>query len=138
MIRKHSYGFETPAYSYAQVEAALGAVLAVRAEHRRGPLRARLKHLQRLGLVDLKSGKGKRVEYSHAQVAQWLLALILAEMGMDPVIVVTAIKSHWKQIAGDIERATSWDARSGGAHAYLCLWPRAMSATWEQKPAVSI
>lgn len=94
--------------------------------------------MQRIGLVELAAEKSKRVEYSHAQVAQWLLALIMAELGLDPVIIVSAIKSHWKQIAGDIERASSWEARSGGAHAYLCLWPCVMTASWEQKPAISL
>ena len=138
MNGKLSYGFETPAYSYAEVETALARTLVVPAGHQRGALRARLKHLQRLGLVDLKAGKGKRVKYNHAQVAQWLLALIMAEMGLDPTIVVTSLKGSWKHIASAVEEAIGPEAQRGGRPYYLCVWPRVMSGPWRQKPSLAI
>jgi hypothetical protein len=140
MIGKVSYGFETPAYTYAEVETALAAALGVRT-YQRGLLRARLKHVQRLGLIDLQAKKGKqrrRVEYNYAQAAQWLLALILAETGLDPAIVVAMLKNNWKRISRDVEQAASHEARSGRLTSYLRLTPRAMSAAWEQKPPVTI
>src|SRR5262245_3988384 len=138
MNGKLSYGFETPAYSYAEAETAVAAAAGVRAQHQRGALRARLKHLQRLGLVELKAKKGKRAEYSRSQVTQWLLALILAEIGLDPTVVVATIKSTWKDISRDVEQATGHEARSGRFISYLILTPRAMSAAWEQKLPVAI
>jgi hypothetical protein len=129
---------ETPTYGYAEVETAVAAALGVTAKNQRGALRGRLKHLQRLGLIKLKAEKGKRrVEYSYAQAAQWLVALILAETGIDPTLIVATLKQDWKRIAGSLDQATSVEARSGHP-AYLCLWPRAMSAGWEGKSPIAI
>jgi hypothetical protein len=130
--------FEAPAYAYREIETALAAALGIRAQHQRGALRARLKHVQRLGLVDLKAGKGKRIEYSYAQATQWLLALILAETGVDPTMVVATIKNNWKHISRDIEEASSYEARSGGFALYLWLKPHAMSAAWEEKAPIAM
>jgi hypothetical protein len=129
----------TYSYSYAEVETALAVALDVRAKHQRGALRGRLKHFQRLGLIDLKAKKGQRVDYTYAQAAQWLIALLMAETGLDPTLIVTSLRQNWKQIVSAVEQATSTDARSG-EYAYLCLWPRVMSATFEeqQRAAVSI
>jgi hypothetical protein len=137
MDHTHSYKFDTPAHSYAEVEPALAKALGIGIVHQRGALRGRLKHLQRLGLVDLQVGRKKRVLYSRAQVAQWLVALLLAETGMDPTVIVTSLKNSWKTIAGTIERATSHEALSGEPY-YLCAWPRVMSAAWGQKSPLTI
>jgi hypothetical protein len=115
----------------------LAKALGVGAVHQRGALRGRLKHLQRLGLVDLKAGRKKRVDYSRAQAAQWLLALLLAETGMDPTVIVASLKNNWKTIASAVERATSHEALSGEPF-YLCAWPRVMSAAWGQKSPLTI
>jgi hypothetical protein len=137
MDRTQSYKFDTPAYSYAEVELALAKALDAGIVHQRGALRGRVKHLQRLGLVDLKVGRKKRVNYSREQVAQWLLALLLAETGMDPTVVVASLKNSWKTITGAVERATSHEALSGEPY-YLCAWPRVMSAAWGQRSPLTI
>jgi hypothetical protein len=124
------------AYTYAEVETAVAAALDARA-HQRGALRGRLKHFQRLGLLDLKAKKGQRVEYNCAQAAQWLIALVLAETGMDPTLIVATLKQSWKRIASEIEQATSRDAESGRFTSYLCLSPRVLSAAFEQKPSAA-
>jgi hypothetical protein len=129
-----------PAYSYAEAEAAVASALGATGalKNQRGALRGRLKHLQRLGLIKLQAEKGKRrIEYSKAQVAQWLIALILAETGLDPTLIVPALKRDWKHLADSLEQAISVEARSGRPF-YLCIWPRTMSAAWEGKPPLTI
>ena len=88
--------FETPRYSYGVVEGALAAVFGIDAKTQRGALRARLKHIQRLGLPGTAAGKGARVSYSLEQAFQWLIALLLSEIGIDPIVIVKTIKKHWK------------------------------------------
>jgi len=132
-----SYKFDTPAYTYNEAEGVLGRAFGFGLVHQRGVLRQRIKHLQRLGLVELNLGKKKRAEYSHSQIALWMLALVLAETGLDPTLVVNTLKKNWRNIVGEIELATSHEAQSGRPY-YLCLWPRVLSAPIVQKPALSI
>jgi hypothetical protein len=129
--------FTSPSYSYAEAENALGHALGFGLVHQRGTLRMRIKHLQRLNLIELSLGKQKRAKYSHSQIVLWLLALLLAETGADPVQVVSALKRNWKHIAGTVELATSDEARSGRPY-YLCTWLRGLSGPVNQKPTLSI
>lgn len=128
--------FERALFTYADIETALAKGVDVGLVHQRGVLRARLKHFQKLGLVDLGKGK-KRMRYSRAQAAQWLIALVLAELGLDPTLIVSSLRNNWRNIAGAIELASSYEARSGEPY-YLCLSSRVMSAPWTQKSAISI
>jgi hypothetical protein len=128
MNEKVSYRFETPRYPYARVEGALAAVFNLDAD-RQGPLRGRLKHLNQLGLPGLKAGKGARVRYSSEHVSQWLVALLMAELGIDPTVIVRLIKSHWKQIRHWVQQATDNESKAGN-HIFLTLRPRLMSAAW--------
>jgi hypothetical protein len=136
MVRTELYRFETPAYTYAEGETALARAVGVGLVHQRGALRARLKHFQKLNLVDLEKGK-KRVRYSRAQIAQWLIALVLAELGLDPTLIVTTLKNNWRNIASTIELVTNHEAQSGQPY-YLCLWSDVMSAPWARKSAISL
>jgi len=129
--------FTSPSYSYAEAESALGAAIGFGLVHQRSIIKLRLKHLQRLNLIELNLGKQRRAKYSRAQITLWLLALILAETGADPTLVVTTLKNNWKSLVGTIERATSYEARSGQPY-YLCLYPRVLSAPVVQMPALSI
>jgi hypothetical protein len=130
-------GFETPAYSYVEAENAVASTLGFGLVHQRGMLRARIKHLQRLNLVELNLGKKKRAKYSRAQISLWVIALALAETGLDPTLVVNALKNNWRRIASTIELATSDEAQSGRPY-YLYLTPCVLSAAARQKPALSI
>ena len=60
-------------------------------------------------------------------VFQWLIALLLGQLGIDPVLVVRTVKENWKNVlAPAIEAAISRRARAGN-HVYLVLRPRLMS-----------
>ena len=123
-------------YSYAAVETALAAALDVDAAVQQSQFRARLKHFARLGLPGIRAGKGARIEYTTDQVHQWLVALMMSEMGIDPVVTVATIKKYWKSyLARWMEYATDAEATIGTTPnpIYFFLRPRLMSAAWTRK-----
>jgi hypothetical protein len=131
MDRKIRHKFETPQFSYGAVEEALGTVFGLDREAQQGPLRGRLKRLQQLGLPGLAAGKGARVDYSLEQAAQWLVALLMAELGLDPVVIVKGIRTHWNaQLA---RQATDAEALTRNP-IMLVLRPRLMSDSWKTAP----
>jgi hypothetical protein len=131
MDGKARHDFATPRFSYGAVESAVAAVLPT-SQTQRGALRGRLKHLQRLGLPGIEAGKGARVQYSLAQASQWLAAMLMGEVGVDPVISVETIQKAWPQLQRWFERALDKDALSGNP-VWLTLRPRPMSG-WAKVP----
>ena len=120
--------FVAPTYPYARVERALSAVFSIPAD-RQGPLRARLKHLNMLGLPGLKPGKGQRIFYSLEQVAQWLVALLIEETGVDPTVAASLVKETWSHGIGDWARL-ALDEASEASHVFLKLRPQLMTGPW--------
>jgi hypothetical protein len=129
--------FTSPNYTYAEAEGALGYAFGFGLVHQRGTIRSRLKHFQRCGLIELNLGGKRKAKYSRAQIVQWLLALILAETGTDPVVIVAALRSSWRRIASTLELVTSDEARSRSPY-YLVAWPRVMSGPIMQKPPLTL
>jgi hypothetical protein len=127
-----------PGYSYAVVETALAAALDVDAAAQQNQFRARLKHLSRLGLPGIKAGKGARIEYTQDQVNQWLIALLMSEMGIDPVVTVDTIKKYWTHLKRWVGPATDDEATKGTTPnpVYFFLRPKLMSGAWTRKPKV--
>jgi hypothetical protein len=87
---------EEPRHRYGAVEAALAAVFGADAAGQAGVLRGRLKHFQKLGLPGLKVGKGARVRYSDEHAAQWLIALFLNDLGVEPKTIVGLFENYWQ------------------------------------------
>jgi hypothetical protein len=111
-------------------EGALAAVFGVDAKTQRGPLRARLKHIQRLGLPGTAAGKGARISYSLEQASQWLIALLLSEVGIDPVVIVKTIQKNWRSsLARRVQEAVDAEVLSGKP-ILLSIRPRSMSGAW--------
>ena len=79
------------AFAYNTIETAVASAAGISPVHQRGPFRARLQHLTRLGLPDIRSGRGKKIEYSREHAIQWLIATMLMDMGLDPSVIVTGI-----------------------------------------------
>jgi hypothetical protein len=132
MTSTKPHRFVLPLYSYAAVEAALAAVFGVDAENR-GPLKGRLKHLNRLGLPGLKSRKGARISYSGEHVAKWLVALLLEEAGIDPIVAVKLIEAAWDRwIWRDVRLAMDREDEQNreGNHIFLTIKPRLMTGLW--------
>ena len=128
MKRTDPQTFVVPAYPYARVERALGAVFGIAAE-RQGPLRARLKHLNTLGLPGLQPGKGQRIFYSPEQVAQWLVALLIEETGVDPTVAARTVEEFWAHGLSDWTRLAASE-ESHASHVFLKLRPQLMTGPW--------
>jgi hypothetical protein len=139
MVRRNLHKLEQPppGYTYAEAEAALVVALDVHAKDRT-LLRARLKNLQRLGLPGTAPGKGARARYTHAQVGMWLLAMLVADTGIDPTIVVQAIRTQWKELEPWIPQATDWEAQSESP-VWIALSPRLAAGAWKSgSPSLEI
>jgi hypothetical protein len=135
MVRRdlHKLERQPSGYTYGEAEIALADALVIDVKHR-GLLRARLKNLQRLGLPGTTPGKGTRARYTRTQVDQWLLAMMVADVGIDPTIVVQAIKAQWKTLEPWILQATDLEARSESP-VWLVLWPGLAASAWRGKSA---
>jgi hypothetical protein len=89
--------FATGHYGYALLERALGAALGVDEEVQRGALRSRLKRLAQLGVPEPEKDQEGRRLYSQEECHQMLVALLLGNLGLDPMVVARAVKKAWKQ-----------------------------------------
>ncbi len=126
-----------PRYSYGTVEDALAVVFGAKPQVQRGALRARLKHLQRLGLPGLKAGKGTRVRYNDTQAHQWLIAILLIEAFVDPTIAAQVIDKYWtSHLARWIGQAIDYPESLMGNPLILCLRPKLMEEIWKAKSPV--
>jgi hypothetical protein len=123
-------------FGYAEVERALGRLFGVPASAQ-GSFRGRVRHLQRLGLVEVAPGKGRRISYTRIQAGEWMLALVLAELGVDPIVIVKSIQRERRQLREWIAEATDDDAL-GGNDVFLAAWPALMSGAWASKHSAGI
>jgi hypothetical protein len=123
-------------YTYAQVERALGALFGAPATAQ-GGFRGRIRHFQRIGLIEVAPGKGRRIAYTRIQAGEWLVALLLAEFGIDPVVIVKSIQRERRQLREWIREATDGEALAGD-EVFLAARPALMSDAWasEHSPAV--
>src|SRR5271166_237695 len=115
-------------YSYAEVEGALGKLFGV-PDSAWGSFRGRVRHLQRIGLVEVAPGKGHRNAYTRTQASEWALALLLAELGVDPIVIVKSIQAERRQLRNWIVEATD-DEALGGNEVFLAARPALMSGAW--------
>jgi hypothetical protein len=130
MDRKTRQKFKAPSYGYGAVESALATVFGADSDVRESTLRARLKHFGRLGLPGDRGGKGTRMQYSFEQATQWLVALLMSDLGIDPVIIVKTIQKYWdSELARWVRQATDAVALAGNP-VLLAVRPRSMSGAW--------
>src|SRR3974377_1212073 len=108
-------GFETGYYGYGLIERALGAALDVSENVQAGALRSRLKRFAQLGLPESLEGQEGRRLYSQEECHQMLVALLLGNLGLDPLVVARAVKKVWQENLrrGAIEAAQEADSRGG-------------------------
>jgi hypothetical protein len=95
-------------------------------ESQAGAFRGKLKHLQKLGLPGGRHGKGRRIAYTRELAFQLLIALLLGELGIDPVLVVQAVKEHWKTVLAPAV-AAAIDRGQATNPVYLVVRPKLMS-----------
>jgi hypothetical protein len=112
MDRKEQDDFGTGRYVYGEIERALGQTLGADAAAQKGALRGRLKRLSTLGLPPGGPGKGSRRLYSTDESLQLLLALLLADLGIDPTLIVPKIATVWSHLKHRIRAAGSAPANN--------------------------
>jgi hypothetical protein len=84
-------------FGYAAVEKALMAVHDF-GKQKRGVFRGRLIHFQRLKIVPVAPGKGRRIAYRREDIFRWAIALEFAEFGIDPVEIKKILELNWPRI----------------------------------------
>jgi hypothetical protein len=47
---------------------------------------------------DLRSSRGKKLEYDRDHIYQWALCLELAEFGLDPSVIVALLRTKWERM----------------------------------------
>ena len=128
MAGKKPQRLEVETFSYATVETALAGIFGADQDVQRGAFRARLKHFQRLGLPGIEAGKGTRVRYTYDLACQWLIGLMMAEVGVDPILIARIVKTRWEYLGPWVRRATDSDATENPV--FFSLRPRLMSGAW--------
>jgi hypothetical protein len=123
-------------YSYSQVEGALATLFRVPAVAQ-GSFRGRMRHLQRVGLVEIAPGKGRRIFYTSIQANEWMLALLIADLGVDPTVIVKSIERERKKLREWMREASDEEAL-GGNDVFLAAQPELMSGAWASKDSVGI
>jgi hypothetical protein len=103
-------------FGYAVVEDTLMAVHGF-VEQRRGAFRARLIHFQRLEILPVSPGKGRRIAYRREDIFRWAVALEFAQFGMDPTEIKIILDLNWRRIAPALVKV------SDGPDKYLFFHP---------------
>ena len=136
MERTNQHRFGNPSLFLRDGRGRIGRRIRRQPQVQRGALRARLKHLQRLGLPGLKAGKGTRVRYNDMQAHQWLIAILLIEAFVDPTIAAQVIHQYWtSHLARWIGQAVDDPESLLGNHLLLCLRPKLMEEIWRAQIA---
>ena len=118
-------------YPYAAVETALGELYRAKSEDQRRTLRARINHLQRLGVIDASPGKGKALQYEQDHIWRWVFCLELAEFGVTPAVAAGLVATYWKQVLGTNFRSTQGAVEKEKEDVFLYIRGSGlMSAAW--------
>jgi hypothetical protein len=104
--------------------------------------RARLKHLQRLGLpIEENKRDGRRIKYGPNEVYQLAFALELSECGLDPKVIVGIITSQWDRMrkkirfAHEIARDNDRYSDVTEGNSLILLRTRIMQLAWDDPSA---
>ena len=97
-----------------------------------GALRGRLKRLATLGLPGAGPGKGTRRQYTWEEAAQLAIALLMQDGGLDPTIVVLAIRKEWPQLAAGVKKALA------GEPMLLVLSMQLVAGPWSRDPSSAL
>lgn len=83
-------------YEYREIETALAAAFDV-SDFQETSFRARLKHFRKLGILTSTPGKGGRIRYSGDEIFRLMVALELAELNIDPALIVGKILTQTRE-----------------------------------------
>src|SRR5215510_3979945 len=125
-----------PKFTYGEIERILAALHCADDAQRRTTLRGRIKNFQKLGVpFDLRSGRGKKLEYDRDHVYQWALCLELAEFGIDPSVIVALLRTKWQTMFVPSLQGKDWRMKKPlGEFPFFVFLPELMNAAWYQRP----
>jgi hypothetical protein len=126
-----------PKFTYGEIERILASLHCANDARRRTTLRSRIKHFQKLGVpFDLRSGRGKKLEYDRDHIYQWALCLELAEFGIDPAVTVKLLRTNWERMFVPSFQGKDWRNKKKplGEFSFLVVLPELASAAWYQRP----
>jgi hypothetical protein len=84
--------------TYANVEDTLALIHGIKSKDR-GAFRARIKHIQRIGIVPSSPGKGRKIDYAIEDIFKWAFCLQLIEFSIDPILVKELYEYSWKNVS---------------------------------------
>jgi hypothetical protein len=109
-------------FSYGEVEAAIRSLHTVPGG-RIGTFKARIRHLQRIGLLPSSPGRGIKIEYEVADAWKWAVCFALVQCGLPPEAVKSVVG-----VAG--RKLTISSAGAGGQVEDQIFWLRAEFLSW--------
>jgi hypothetical protein len=81
--------------SYRQLETLMARIYGASAKTQAGALRARIRHLRRLGLpIGISPGTGNSITYGKEQIYEVSFCLELEQCGIDPRLAVGLLKAY--------------------------------------------
>ena len=93
-------------YSYAQLERALCFAFEIDPEQRHR-ITAKIKALQKQGVVAADRAPGVRSEYTQSDADRWLIGIALLNSSLDPQIVARTIEANWQRAKAATKPATT-------------------------------
>ena len=125
-----------PKFIYGEIEKILASLHCADDARRRTTLRGRIKHFQKLGVpFDLRSARGKKLEYDRDHIYQWALCLELAELGLDPSVIAGLLRATWERMFVPSLQGKDWRTKKPlGESPFLVFLPELMNAAWYQRP----
>ena len=84
-------------FSYGEVEAAIRSLHTVPGG-RRGTFKARVRHLQRLGLLPSSPGRGIKIDYEVADAWRWAVCFALIQCGLPPDAVKSVLGAAGRKL----------------------------------------
>ena len=124
-------------FFYGDVEDGLAAALDIN-DAWRTLFRSRIKHFQRLGVVGERSGRGAPIRYSFEQAARLAIVLMIADVGLDPILSVQLINDRWKsKLRGRVWEAVGPGTEDSEKQWFLTLRMEAMRGPWAKRSPVA-
>src|SRR5262249_11214520 len=128
-------------FTYGEIERVLAALFCADEAAQKTTLRARIKHLQKLGLpFGLRSRRGKKLTYNRDHIYQFAVASELANFGIDPAVIVSLLQTKWETMFVPSFQGKNWRMRAPldrlNEFPFFYIIPELMNSAWYQRPGI--
>jgi hypothetical protein len=118
--------------NYGQLETLMARIHGASAKAQTGALRARIRHLRRLGLpLGISPGTGNPVAYGKKQIYELAFCLELEQCGVDPRLAVGLLKAHREYVLNAYAKAEAAVQKNEGY--YFWLKGEFMAVRWTKE-----